>query len=1008
MKGRPHLPEPNALSRERKGRLYLRLLGGFAVRLGTEEVPDAAFTRRKPKSLLKLLALQPGQRLHREQAIEWLWAGHPPQSAAAQLYKAVHQARKALGVAGSGIAPEEMLRLRDQELRLEAPGGVETDVEIFTALARRALALRQQAALEAALVVYPGDLLPTDLYEEWTQEPREELREQATALATALGEVRLEADELPEALEAFGQALRLDPLEEAAHRGILRVYARQGDRAGLERHYRHYTAVLGRLLDAAPSGEMLELYQALLEEPRPLLAGAASAVKLHQRPGNPGTQGPEEPGHNLPIPPGPFIGRGRELAEIAECLSGPECRLLTLVGPGGVGKTRLALQAAAERLEDFAGGVYFVPLAQVAGPEFLLGTIAQALRVVLYPGSDPKAQLLERLRGQSVLLLLDNFEHLLGGAALLPELLGASPRLRLLVTSRTPLGLSSEWLLEVGGLDYPRSPQGAEAYSAVRLFLSHLRRLRPGFAPTAQELAAIVRVCQLVEGFPLSLELAAAQGRHLSCQEIAFEIERGLGVLEATLRDLPLRHRSQRAAFEPSWQSLSPHEQRVFAQLSVFRGGFRREAALAVAGAGLAVLHALADHSLVRRTSGGRYELHELLRQFGEEKLGGQPEVLRSTRAHHARYYCQLLARQEPRLKGPDHQAALDEVAEELENLRVAWRWVAAQGEVDALGHSVGAMWLFGASRGSRLWEDEALFAEIIDMLEQRGVPPTDRTLGRLKTAWAAMGYRLGFYPRSQAILEAAVATFRQTQAQSELAFALHHLAVVMHLLGDYPREQALLRESIALSRALEDLWLTAYSLNDLGLATHLQGNHLEAERLCQESLELFERLGEARGKAYTLGNLGVITLALGRAQEARGLHHAALALSQENADRWAVAHGLLRLSDVARAKHQLDEARQLAGQALRLAAGERIPAVVLGALTRLATVQDERGRALRWLSLVLTHPSTSREDWAEARRLWTALGGGEAGEAASAGFLPLQKAAAWLEAVCAEILEGG
>lgn len=1023
MKAKPNPPGLEVPTRELSfsepshgGRLYIRLLGDFGVRLGGSAVPDSAFARRKPKSLLKLLALQSGNRLHREQVIEALWPGLSPLSAAAQLYKAVHQARKALLAAGSGMAPEALLVVKGEELRLEAPGGVQTDVEEFQSLARRALQGRDRAELEQALAAYSGDLLPTDLYEDWTLMPRETLREQATALQLALGEVRLEAGELPQALEAFQRTLQLDPLCERAHRGLMQVYARQEDRSGLERQYRRYAEALAQALDASPSPEATWLYQSLLEHfpPAPRPRG------WPERPPEPTIP----PRHNLPAQPSPFVGRAPELAQIAERLADPECRLLTLVGPGGVGKTRLGLQAVAEQLEvydrgegrgDFAGGVYFVPLAQLGGPEFLLGAIVEALQVALYPGSDPKGQLLDRLKGQSVLLMLDNFEHLLGGVGLIAELLEACPRLKLLITSRSSLNLRSEWLLEVEGLDCPNAPEGAEAYSAVRLFLHHLRRVRPDFTPTPKDLEAIVRICQLVEGFPLSLELAAAQGRFLSCTEIAFEIKRGLGVLEAALRDLPVRHRSQRAAFEPSWQSLAPHEQQVFTQLSVFRGGFRREAAQVVAGANQAVLLGLADKSLLRRTRGGRYELHELLRQFGEEKLQEQlasleteeVSLLEATRDRHARYYCQYLARQEARLKGPDHQAALGEIAEELENIRVAWRWAAAGGEVDALGASLGALWLFGASRGSSLWEDEALFAEITEVLEQGGIPPTDRTLGRLKTARAAMSYRLGFYQQSRAILEAVIAIFRQTQALSELAFALHHLAGVMHLLGDYPQEQALLRESIALSRSLEDHWLTAYSLNDLGLATHLLGQDLEAERLCKESLGLFEALGEARGRAYTLGNLGVITLALGRPQEARGLHRAALALSQENADRWAVSQGLLRLSDVARAENQADEARQLACEALRLAASERIPAVALGALARLAALLEERERALNWLALVLSHPSTSREDWAQARRLWTELGGSEADGAAPA-ELPVREATTWLEGVSAEILGPG
>jgi predicted ATPase/DNA-binding SARP family transcriptional activator len=980
-------------------------LGGF-------EVPDSAFARRKPKSLLKLLALQGGNRLHRDQVIESLWPGLQPLSGAAQLYKAIHQARKALLAAGSGIPSEAVLVLRDEALRLEAPGGVGTDVDGFETLARQALQSRDRAELERALAAYGGDLLPTDLYEDWTLEPREALREQATALELALGEVRLAAGEWPEAQEAFHRSLRLDPLREAAHRGLMQVYAQQGDRAGLERQYRRHAEALLQALDASPSPETTRLYQALMEHPQP----AATQDAANPTPLEP----TDPPRHNLPSQPNPFVGRTPELTEIAERLGDPECRLLTLVGPGGVGKTRLGLQAVAERLEDFAGAVYFVPLAQTPGPEFLLGAIAEALRVPLYPGSDPKGQLLERLKGQSILLMLDNFEHLLTGVGLITELLEASVQLRLLVTSRERLGLRSEWLFEVGGLDYPAVPaEGLETYSAVRLFLQHLRRVRPGSTPGPADLEAVARICRLVDGFPLSLELAAAQGRALECAEIADEIERGLGVLEAALHDLPARHRTQRAAFEPSWQSLSVHEQQVFARLSVFRGGFRRDAAEAVAGATLPILSSLVDKSLLRRAPSGRYGLHELLRQFAEEKLSAAPEDLEATRDRHAQFYCQSLAQHESRLKGSDHQAAMSEIAQELDNIRAAWRWSAARGDVSALGVSLGALWVFVASRGSSLWaeQEEALCHEVIQALEGRGVPQHDPMLGRLKTGWAAMNYRLGLYEQPQATLREAIALFRQGGADGELAFALHHLAAVTHLLGDYAQEQTLLRESIALSQAVGDAWLTAYSLNDLGLVNHLLGDDLEAKQRCTESLRQFEQIGDPRGKAYALGNLGVITLGLSQPQEARRLHLAALALSQENADRWAVASSLLHLSDVAVAEGTPGEARRLICEALRLAATECIPPVALSALTRLAALADDREkeRALGWLSLVLSHPSTSREDWAEARRLRATLENLRPAPPTSslkpepAGVsgdrLLAQEAAARLETVAAEVL---
>ena len=995
------------LSDESAGRLSIRLLGGFGVRLSGLEVPDAAFARRKPKSLLKLLALQGANRLHRDQVIEALWTGLQSLGGAAQLYKAVHQARKALSAAGSGIVPQSVLVLANESLWLQAPGGVQTDVELFQRLSRQALEHRERSNLERALAAYTGELLPTDLYEDWSQEPREVLRGQATALALALGEVLLEAGEFNAAQVAFERCLKLDELQEAAYRGLFVVYARFGDYVGLEQQYRCLVEVLAQSLDTVPSAQSSQQYESLLADASPSSTRALIPIPLLE---------PLKPAfHNLPAPPNHFVGRNAELTEIAERLNDPNCRLLTLVGPAGVGKTRLGLQAVAERLEDFKDGVYFVPLAQLPGPEFLLGAIAQALQVSLYPGSDLKSQLIERLRQQQILLMLDNFEHLLDGAELVAELLETAPQLKFLVSSRERLNLRSEWLLEVGGLEYPTKLEDAQSYGAVRLFLDHLRRTSSGFSPDDNDLAAIVQICRLVDGFPLSLELAAAQGRLLSCSEIAVEIERGLAVLEVSQRDLPPRHRSQHAAFEPSWLSLSPLEQQVFAGLSVFRGGFRREAAEAVTGANLGVLSKLVDKSLLRRMGNGRFDQHELLRQFGAEKLNHTPQHLEIIRDRHARFYCQYLSEQESRLKSKEHRTALQEIAQELDNIRAAWLWAAARGDVDALGRSLGALWIFVASRGSSLWaeQEEALCQEIIEVLERRGLPEFKPMLWRVKTAWAAMSYRLGLYDLPRTTLEENIALFRRAGADGELAFALHHLAAISHLQGDYIQERALLTESITLSRLVGDQWLTAYSLNDLGLVTHLLGEDSEADRRCSESLESFEQSGDPRGKAYALGNLGVITLALGRFQDAERLHRTALRLGQDNSDLWAVVSSLLHLGDVAIAQGNPSEARQLLRQALQLASTERIAPVALSALTGLAALRADQQpeRAHEWLSLVLLHPATSREVWAKANGLSAKL---ELGEKAvnSPGptpQLPQQQATARLEVVTAAILgEGG
>ncbi|HXQ38643.1 MAG TPA: helix-turn-helix domain-containing protein, partial [Anaerolineales bacterium] len=303
--------------------------------------------------------------------------------------------------------------------------------------------------------------------------------------------------------------------------------------------------------------------------------------------------------YNLPHAAAPFVNRTTEIAEITQRLNNPNCRLLTLIGPGGIGKTRLAMRVAANCVEQFDDGVYFASLHPLASPEFILSAIIDVVSPQSRSGSDLKHQLLQYLREKALLLVLDNFEHLLEGADTLTEILEAAPNVKLLVTSREALNLQGEWRYAVPGLEYPETTatEQAEAYSAVELFVERARQVRGDLA-LVDEQAAVVRVCRLVEGMPLALELAAAWTRILPTDEIASEIQRNLDFLSTSLRDVPQRHQSITAVFEQTWGRLTEEERRVFSALSVFSGGFRREAAEAVAGVSIRVLSDLVDKSL--------------------------------------------------------------------------------------------------------------------------------------------------------------------------------------------------------------------------------------------------------------------------------------------------------------------------------------------------------------------------------------------------------------------------
>ncbi|MCB0180454.1 MAG: AAA family ATPase, partial [Anaerolineae bacterium] len=307
--------------------------------------------------------------------------------------------------------------------------------------------------------------------------------------------------------------------------------------------------------------------------------------------------------HNLPRQPTSFIGRRTEITRLRERLTDPDCRLLTVVGPGGIGKTRLAIEAAAAVTPNFAHGVYFAPLQGIYSGDYLVSAIAEAVNFSLSGHLEPLAQVLNYLSDKMMLLLLDNFEQLVaqGGPAIVMELLAAAPQIKLMVTSREVINLREEWLYPVRGLPVPPTdqPDGSDADDAVQLFVARARQVQPDFSAD-DEREAVLQICRLVEGIPLAVELAASWTKTLSCPAIAAEIQRSLDFLVTPLRNVSDRHRSMAAVFDTSWQLLSENEQHVFKRLSVFRGGFQRAAAEPVAGATLATLAALVDKSLLR------------------------------------------------------------------------------------------------------------------------------------------------------------------------------------------------------------------------------------------------------------------------------------------------------------------------------------------------------------------------------------------------------------------------
>lgn len=712
------------------------------------------------------------------------------------------------------------------------------------------------------------------------------------------------------------------------------------------------------------------------------------------------------PPSRLPVPLTPLVGREAELAQLAPLLRDPACRLLTLLGPGGIGKTRLAIAAAGLVQGEYADGVAFVPLEGVPGPSLVAPAIADVLGVALMGQRDIALQLRDYLGDKRMLLVLDNFEHLVEGAPWLSDLLQAAPALKLLVTSREQLGLSVEWLVEVAGLPVPAIPAPDDGVrlaaleasnTAIGLFVQHARRVRPGFSLHAGDAADVARICRLLEGMPLAIELAAAWVRVLTPPEIAREMAHDLQFLSAAERDRPLRHRSMTAAFDHSWRLLAPHEREALAQLSLFRGGFTRHAAGQVAGAGLPVLSSLLGKSLVQRSAGAppgdRYSLHELVRQYAAEQLHAAPGAAHAAADRHSAYYLALLAAEEGALKGTRQLDALAEMSREIDNVRRAWSHAAATGDGARLAAAIeGCYWLL--EMRSAFQEGEQLFA----LAAESPAGAEALTHSRLRTKQGYFAFRRGEYGRARVLLEGAIASLRTLDgaaAAAALADALVFAGILEYYGGAYAAAHACLHEADALAATVGSAWLAGYAAYGEGVVLVAEGRNGEALACLQAALAHWQPLGGPRLLTLCRSYLGLSLLGLGRLEEAEATLLRCADESRAAADTWLVATALTHLGLVALAAENAAQARDLLTQSVadfRTLGEKRSLARALTHLgeAELALGDRQSARAALGEALALGH--AGRLDGI----LLDALGGFAAlaerdGDAAAAGMLAAQ-----------------
>lgn len=916
------------------------LLGGFRVAVGSRHIAETEWRLRKAQSLVKLLALAPGHRLHRDQVLDLLWPDADPEAAANNLRRTLHNARRTLAPTPS--PPDLLLRLHNQVLALDPPGPLWTDVETFEVAATMARRRQDPAAHRTALDLYAGDLLPEDRYEDWATARREQLRTLRLDLLVEMARLYRAQGHWVPAIESLEQVVGAEPTYEEAHVELMRLHALGGQRHQALRQYQALAQTLRQELDAEPS----DISQRLRQE---ILAGrfpdGKAATETRAAPVITGGVGPGEregpaatPSHNLPSPLTSFVGRGWEVAEVTRLLG--TARLLTLSGAGGCGKTRLALEVAGKLLAEYPDGVWLVELAPLADPPLVPQAVAVALNVREAPGRTPLAVLTDALRPKRSLLVLDNCEHLAQACGdLAHALLKTCPHLRILATSRQALGIIGEvvWRVPPLALPHPAPPLPALDHlaqvEAIQLFVERARCHQSAFALTRENAPAVVELCRRLDGLPLAVELAAARMQVLTPQQITARLDDRFRLLTGGGPTAPARHQTLRAVVDWSYGLLDSPERALLDRLAVFSGGWSLEAAEAV-GAGrpierddvLELLSRLVDRSWVvaetAEDAALRYRMLETLRQYAWERLGERGET-EASQNRHAGYFLDLAEQAEPALGRPEQAGWLARLEREHDNLRAALRWALEVGAGETPLRLAGAL--------ARFWELHGYLSEgqrWLDMALAQSGAATAEVRSKSLNGAGNLAARRGEFAQANRLFQESLALRRQLGDTRGVAIALNNLGLVAREQGDYLAARACYDESLTLKREMGDQRGVAIALNNLGLVTRDLGDDAGAHALHHESLTRFQDLEDTWGIALALNNLGRVARVQGDFPGARALHLESLSLRRDLGDQLAITYSLDDLGRLALGEGDHKRAVRLfaAAAALREAIGAPLP----------------------------------------------------------------------------------